>query len=81
VRTIIFEKNARYYLKTHKALKVGYDAFIKSGGGTLEELQDYLATTRQLPSLAQGDGRAEPIIGLSAFPNSLLRKPEKFTAP
>jgi hypothetical protein len=47
------EKGARRYLKTHKQLKAAYDEFMRYGGGSLEELQHWLATTRPLPTLAQ----------------------------
>jgi hypothetical protein len=45
-------KSARDYLKTHKALNASYKAFVKSGGGTLEQLQNWLSAP-SLPTLAQ----------------------------
>jgi hypothetical protein len=47
------EKNTRRYLKEHKTLKAAYDAFVKNGGGTLDELEQWLASYRPLPSLTQ----------------------------
>jgi hypothetical protein len=47
------EARARDYLRRHKTLKVSYDEFIKNGGGSLDELKDWLATRRPLPTLAQ----------------------------
>jgi hypothetical protein len=47
------EKALQRYLKGNKTARLAYDAFIANGGGTLGELERWVASYKPLPSLAQ----------------------------
>ena len=47
------ERKFRDYLNRHKLLKPAYEAFMQSGGGTVEELKQWLASYRSVPTLSQ----------------------------